>query len=740
MSTEGLGARLRQLFLQELDEHVREAQRELLALEREGPGADRAALLQSVFRRAHSLKGAAAAVSLPAVEGTCHRVEEVLAGARAGAPLQGEPLDAVIGAFDALAEAGARLREGASVDPVLRSPCDALDRALTAMRAPTPIDAPPPSEEPRVPSVAAPSLSVARVDPVVRVPGAQLDRLMSHLGEASVARQRLRTRAERVAAVREDVAALRATWARAARPLRGASAKGGIPARLLSTVEQTRTALRKIEQDVERLGVSLAQGHAALDQLARPLEEGIRALRLVPFAELEDSLARVVRDVARRAGKEAVLALEGREVSIDRAVLESLRDPMLHLVRNAVDHGLEGPEERRRLGKPTTGKVVVAAALNGGRVEISVVDDGRGLDLGAVRQQASRRGLPLGAEPSDLVALLFLPGFSTRRDVTEISGRGVGLDVVKARVEAMHGTVAATSEPGAGTAFTLRLPWSPFGLRALVVRAGGQHLAVVAASVTGLLRVTPADVVRIGPRAGIRHAESVLPLARLTAALGLPEATEATEAPSPKTPAIVVAGAAGEAVFLVDALVGEQDILVQSLGPRLTAVPHFAGASVLEDGSIALVLSAGDLVRSALASPHEAPFLAPKPARAALRVVLADDTATRRALVKAALERAGYSVTAASDGLEAWAQLSRAGADALVTDVEMPRMDGFTLTERVRASKALRELPIVLLSGLTSEQAKARGAAAGADAYVSASALQPERLLAVLDDLLGGSP
>jgi two-component system chemotaxis sensor kinase CheA len=548
---------------------------------------------------------------------------------------------------------------------------------------------------------------------------------------------------EEVATIKDMVGRWKADWDRVARtldkligPEKSATSPGGaFPRRLSQVLLQTGDHLHRLDRDLERLAKAMTTDARQLGQVARPLDAEVRRVRMLPFAEACQGLDRLVRDLAQAGGKEVELVVEGGSVELDRPVLEGLKDPLRHLVRNAVDHGVETPERRRAAGKPPAARVTITASLRGAQVEVVVADDGRGLDLDALREQARKRKLPETADERELARLVFLPGLSTAPIITDVSGRGVGLDVVKSRLEALHGVVDLSSAAGQGTRFTLTVPLTLSTLRAVLVAAGGQTFAFAGTNVQKLVRAGPGDLRSVAGRTMLALGGTPLPLASLAEVLGLGGRPPARE--GEKTPALVVAAGEKRMAFAVDEFLAEQEIVIKGLGARVRRLRHVSGATLLPSGRIALVLNAANLVRTALGRPPSAAPAAPAasaPARKRLLVV--DDSVTTRTLEKSILEAAGYEVTAAADGEAAWQLLHEQGADLLVSDVEMPRMDGFALTAAVRASKRFRGLPVVLVTARESEADKARGIEVGADAYLGKSAFDQRNLLETIAQLL----
>jgi two-component system chemotaxis sensor kinase CheA len=406
-------------------------------------------------------------------------------------------------------------------------------------------------------------------------------------------------------------------------------------------------------------------------------------------------------------------------------------------VRNAIDHGIEPIEARRAAGKAELGRVTISAVLRGPRVEVTIADDGRGLDLGAIGEQLRRRETDLPDDARELARTIFLPGLSTSRSVTQLSGRGVGLDVVKTRLETMRGTVEIDHAPGRGTKFILSLPLTLSSVRAILARAGGQVFAFDTTSVRRVLRVAAEDIRSIEAREVIQTDEGPVGVATLSELLNLPPRPIASE--DSGMPAIVLASEGHQAAFVVDEFLAEREVLLRALGPRLKQIEHVTGATLLPEGLIALILNASSLIARVRGLPMRmgvARAIAAEPAAARKRLLVVDDSVTIRTLEKSILEAAGYEVLAAADGMEAWQMLLEKGADLVVSDVEMPRMDGFTLTEAIRGSKRFRTLPVILVTAMEREADKARGLAVGADAYRVKSAFDQKDLLDTIAQFL----
>jgi two-component system chemotaxis sensor kinase CheA len=509
------------------------------------------------------------------------------------------------------------------------------------------------------------------------------------------------------------------------------------PVRLDGALSRIQTAVRALKSQLDRAVSSEIQDARVLRQAAVPLDEAVHRLRMFPFGEACEGLARAARDVAKATGVSVELAIEGGEVELDRAILDGLRAPLLHLVRNAVHHGVEPPAERTRAGKPPTARITVAARLRGAQVDVTVDDDGRGLDLDAIRGALRRRGLAEPADPQELARAIFQPGFSTAAEVTAISGRGVGLDVVASSVGALHGTVEVTWQPGLGTRMTLGVPLTLSTIRALGVVIGGQTFAFPGTNVHKVLKLRRSDLLSIEGMPALVVGGRPIAVQPLGEVLGIARSELAAD--RAQSPAVVIASGDKRMAFLVDELIAEQELVIKSLGRRLAGLELVAGASILPSGRLGLILNAAAVIQRALA-PGEVRGMAhaltePIDTRPK-RLLVVDDVVTTRSLVKSLLEAAGYEVGTATDGADAWRALQDRGADVVVTDIEMPRMDGFELTRQIRASERFRDLPVILVTGLDSQRDKERGAQAGANAYLVKSEFDQGGLLDAIGRLL----
>ena len=483
--------------------------------------------------------------------------------------------------------------------------------------------------------------------------------------------------------------------------------------------------IAELQSELTAVSRALRDDIAHVHRITGALRSEIGRARLVPIGSLFGRFVRQGQEAARAARKTVRFETRGEAVELDTSIIEQIVDPLLHLVQNTIAHGIETPEERHACGKDATGTVTLSAAHEGGAVLVEVADDGRGIDPNRLRRRAVEQGFaPADAELDDNAALdlVFLPGFSTASAVTTAAGRGVGLDVVRTNVRRLNGEVEVRSVVGEGTRFTLRLPLTLLVSEALMITVGDERMAVPLNAAQLVTEVRPDDV-RPGPRGeAIVVGDDLVDLVPLSSILGLERLPQRA-----RRPVIVVRGAGRTLAVEVDEILHKQEIVVKPLGAFLQGVGPYGGASVGADGRVTLVLDAGALVETAAGAATAARGAA----RAARsrgnavadagrpRVLLVDDSVSVRKFVGQMLEKAGFDVTTAADGADAMVRLAEAAFDVLVTDLEMPRVNGYELIEDVRRRAATRELPVIVLTTRAGDKHVALAKSLGVEHYVT---------------------
>jgi two-component system, chemotaxis family, sensor kinase CheA len=657
----GANTELTDLFRDEATQRLNQMDAALLAVE---SGEQDAESVGSLFRHAHTIKGAAAMLGFDDIAALGHAAEDVLAVVRDTADFPPDLATLLLRVTAAL-----RALVGGAAEPI-----DDLVSDLAASRAALPVDQAAPEQ---APAQDAPEVRVPQRVPHdagarqgLRVPAEKLDHLLDVTGEIMEYRSRLTHQLGKV--------------------------------RLLS----------------ENVSDTLGSG----GRLLAELRDTAFGMRMLPLSVITGPLPRAVRDLARATGKEVDFAVTGADTELDRVILESLAEPLTHLLRNAVVHGIEAPAERERAGKPARGRVELRAVPRGSMAEIIVADDGRG---------ASPDAIEAAGPEGSLTSVLAEPGYSTAREVTDLAGRGVGLDAVKAYVNGLGGTLQITSEPGRGMNVVLLLPLGLALTQVLLFERAGEVYGLPLGAVEEVVQVTETLTLQGQPTVEVRGRS--LPVADIAAILG------AVAPPlGDGSPAIVVSAGGRRAVAACDALLGAEEVVVKPLGPVLEHLADYIGAAILGDGRIVLLVLAATLAREAApAVKAPGPQAAPQTS-AAPKILVVEDAFTVRELQRSILEAAGYPIVTARDGRDALSVLDRDSQIALVvTDIEMPELDGIELTRAIRANAARSSLPVVIVTSRGSEDDMRRGIEAGADAYMAKSGFDQQTLLATVERLVG---
>ncbi|HEY0735757.1 MAG TPA: hybrid sensor histidine kinase/response regulator [Herpetosiphonaceae bacterium] len=786
-------------FREETVDNVRVIAEGLLALE--SNPTDRATI-DGVFRAAHTIKGSARLLGFAAAANVAHAMESLLGALRAGtltiSPALNDLLLQANDAMQALAIAAseqrvldldtgdliAQLEQAASGDAAT---FDASPDPDPPGDAPVPVEA---VEESIVIEPAAPALtngsehrpaavvptngngsnhapaavvpangngseapiavasSLAGVAPAsnprvqratVRVRVDRLDRLLAVAGELMVGQQEDSLHLQSLQTLTMLIAQQQRTLQTLESELRHVRMSPSQRQSVTHRLNELQGRESELSQIVRTQHDAYTRRSAAQTLLIDELEAEVFAARLVPVATIFATLPRAVRELARSLNKQVELELGGEETEADRKVLDALSDPLLHMVRNALDHGLESVEERTAAGKPPTGRLVVAATAEHGQIRIAVTDDGRGMDPAKLRAAAVRKGLideQSAALLNDVetLDLIFMPGFSMSPIITDVSGRGVGMDVVRSRMVELGGQVIVESEVGRGTTIALVLPVSLMTSQVLLVEAGNQLWALPSRSCQSLLRLDREEIHRVEGQPLLKIDGKMVPLVSLADLLDLPQDTGTLA----RDHAILL-GASRPIAMLVDRMVDEREVVVKPLGPLFPDHPLVSGIAPLPNGSLAVVLSAQGLITRTRRA--RATRMTPKPVARSHRLLITDDSFTTRELLRSILQSAGYNVTTAVDGQDALDKLRADNQfDLVVSDVEMPRLDGFGLTSSIRSDPELTHIPVIIVTSLHSDEHKRQGIVAGAQAYIVKSQFDQSNLLSAVRDLLGAGP
>ncbi|MFZ4635775.1 MAG: hybrid sensor histidine kinase/response regulator [Pirellulales bacterium] len=726
--------------------------------------------VESMMRAAHSLKGAARIVGLDPAVRVAHSLEDVFVAAGKGTfRVQPRHADRLLGGVDFLSSIS-------KADDALEPTSDWAARAeqlvaeLTTMlaeqEAPVTTAAEVPAAEvvapipsgtlqtatPAIPQTASQPLPAAAVsaapprggeqaDRVVRVSADSLTRLVGLAGESLVETRQLRPFVDALLQLRaSDVDLCDAISAVDEKLKSGDVAVPAAITAMLTTIRERADAnLATLTRHVEDFE-SFARRN---EDLSNRLHHEVIVSRMRPLADGIRGFPRLVRDVARTLGKQVRFEVKGDQTGVDRDILDKLEAPLSHLIRNALDHGVEMPADREAAGKSAAGTIRLEARHRAGMLQITLTDDGRGIDTEHLRAKAVTRGLVARQVADQLTELellefLFLPGFSTKDQVTEISGRGVGLDVVQSMVKSVGGSVRVATQPGRQTVFTLQLPITMSVIRALLVQIGGEPYAFPLTRIDQILFCKAGD---------IRTVEGRQYFDRDGVSIGLVMAAQILEAaaalPADPMPVVVISDRGQQFGMIVDAFLGERDLEVRPLDLRLGKVPDVNSASLLENGDPVLIVDVEDLVRSIdnvlmgrRLSRVEFERMAEQ-ARQRKRILVVDDSITVRELERQLLHARGFAVDVAVDGMDGWNAIRGTHYDLIVTDVDMPRMDGIGLVTLIKADPTRREIPVVIVSYKDREEDRLRGLDAGANRYLTKSSFHDETFVDTIIDLIG---
>ncbi len=689
------------IFIREAEEHLESLRKGILSLEKEGLSEEQ---LNELLRSAHTLKGSANMVDLVELAGVAHRLEDLLKNLQSGEQeFSSDLVDVLLVATDAIEALMAQAQSSGGISVNVDTVVKALESgALDATQD----------------EANAPDYQGTERRTSVRASVERLDQLVNRMGEILLSQKAMTARQAQMTTLLQELDSSMGSLQ--------ASDDG-------SSLQSLRGNMVALISDFERDRLQL--GYQAEDVYQRTME-----LRLLPLATITDEFERSLRNLARNLKKEVNFTVKGQEVELDRNMLDAVKPILLHVLNNAIDHGIEEPETRVRLGKLKAGQISLEARYEGSFVQITIRDDGQGLNPEKIRETAIKRGV-LSADDaaamSDeaVIYLVFEPGFSTREFITDVSGRGVGLDVVKSNLDQIKGNLTLHSEVGSGTELLLRLPLSMAIFTGLLVECCGETYVFPQHYVAEVLRISPRDVLEEMGREVIRLRETSIPLSSLSRLLEVDASTRVSE----RLTVLVLSFREQCMALLVDRTLGLQDVVVKDLGCQLKSLDYFSGSTILGDGNPALILSVADLFAAnqgrqklQLLQAYE------KEQQKALRgrVLVVDDSITTRTMEKNILETNHYEVVVAVSGFDALEKLETGRFDLMVSDVEMPGMTGFELTQKVRLRDDSRDMPVIIVSSLASDEDRRQGMEAGAQAYIVKGNFQQGILLETVETLI----
>lgn len=739
---------LMETFREDAGERLRLLSQAVVELEADGGTETAQSQLEVFYREIHSLKGASGAVEQTQMEAICQNVESVLAALKRG------ELKLTPEVVDALSESVDRLQAALTGEPEAAEPTAELVERLSGLASVAP-----PKKGKRAAKAALPASAAAAASPTVEPkappgpmangPGAPEQRVTADSVRVSMAKlESIMLQAEEFISIKlssaqrsqalQDVRSRLDTWKRELYQARVAGDKGKIE----EFLDWNSSLVDGLVADLRMLTRATEDERRTIGPMVDELLDSAKQVLMLPVSSLLSSFPKMVRDLARTNGKEVDLAVQGADIEIDKRIIENLKDPLTHILRNCVDHGIEAPDARRASGKPARGRIsIVVSQLENNNIELRVSDDGAGVDMERLRSVVQLEGVHSQKQldemdDAELLRLAFASGVSTSQQVSTVSGRGLGLAIVEQKIRQLGGSVTMETEAGLGTLFRMHVPATLATARGILAQVSDWMFVVPVVGVDRVVRVPRADVRMMENRETIQVEGRTLPLVRMNEVLDLPMKPQ--RATSDYIQALVLGSGDGRIAFAVDQVADEQEVLVKTLGPQLIRVRNIAGVTVIGSGKVVPILNAVDLLQSAVAKPARGrrPSAEAGDGGARKAVLIVEDSITSRMLLKNVLEAAGYYVRPTVDGVDALTALREEQFDLVVSDIEMPRMDGFELTKKIRSDAQLARIPVLLVTALESQEDRERGLDAGANAYLPKSSFTQGTLLKAARSLL----
>ena len=764
------------IFKAETEEHLTKLDNGLVELEKQ---PDNIELASSLNREVHTLKGAARVFGFYDIQDIAHRIEDIFEGvAGKRAVFNSSMAEGIFKGLDAIRAILEKIVQekkiDAEVDVDASDICRELEEciyAAQAVRTRRKRERGPKREKETAETQAkdvqekgnqereqegrkapdkvvgctseavVPHLS-AQTEEYIRVPMSRVDKLLYLVGEVVINKMKasaMSAQAKKLSKLSREAQKSISSLSEAVK--KEFSPQGGEVTKWLSQSEAQMQRLRERTQELYD-HVSTEAFH--LDPVIDELQAKIKEIKMLPLSTIFEGFPRMVRDIASQQGKEVNLAISGEENQLDKKVLEGIKTSLIHILRNCIDHGIEEPEVRVALGKPRDGMIKVSASHEGDNVVITVEDDGRGMDIAKIKETALKKRLLSNHDldamsDKEVMNIVFMNGYSTSPIVTDVSGRGMGLDIVRRDITNLKGRVILDTEKNRGTKFTLVLPLTIAIIQVLLVKVQNMLFALPIFSITESVKVSRDDLSVIGGRMAIQFREHIVPLVRLNQVLGLPAAGY-EEGKAKEEMLVVMSTSLDSRVgFIVDEMAGEGEVFIKSLGKHLGKVKNVSGAIIMPTGEVVVVLDIADLMaHSALGLPRVAGKKStPKAKHKEKRILVVEDAFSTRELEKSILETHGYLVDTAVDGLDALDRMVDNQYDLIVSDVQMPRMDGFELCRTLKNNEGYKDIPVVMVTALQKEEDKRRGIEVGAAAYIVKSAFEQTNLLDTIERLVG---
>jgi chemotaxis protein histidine kinase CheA len=739
------------LFKAEAEEHLIKLENGVVELEKQPGNIE---LVRGLNREVHTLKGAARVFGFREIQDIAHRIEDVFEEVACKRVVFSSFMaEKIFKGLDAIRAILEKIVQEKEIDIDASGLCSDLKACIAAKQnIGTPGESAPERQEEgenaradhvgRFHEAAVPPLPSASVDGYIRVPLSRVDKLLYLVGEAVISKMKSSAKiaeAKRLSKLSKEVQKSISSLSDVIK--NEFSPQNGEVTKLLS---QCDVQVQNLREETLRLYDHVSAETFHLDPVIDELQAKIKEIKMLPVSTIFEGFPRMVRDIASQQGKEVNLVISGEETELDKKVMEGIKTSLIHILRNCIDHGIEEPDVRVALGKPRYGTIKVSAFHEGDNVVITVEDDGRGIDIDQIKETALKKRLASshdfeGMTDKEVLNIVFMNGYSTSPIVTDVSGRGMGLDIVKRDITNLKGRVILETQKNRETKFTLVLPLTIAIIQVLLVKVQNMLFALPVLSITESLKVNMEAVSTIEGRMAIPFREKIVPLVRLDEVLGLPPARDEEEKVQKAMLVVIVTSLDRRVGFIVDEIVREEEVFIKSLGKHLGKVKNVSGATIMATGEVVVVLDVEDLMTHSTLSPQPVTGkgTAPKVKHKEKRILVVEDAFSTRELEKSILETHGYLVDTAVDGLDALNRMTTNKYDLIVSDIEMPRMDGFELCRTLKKNEGYRDIPFVMVTALQKEEDKRRGIEVGAAAYIVKSAFDQTNLLDTIERLVG---
>lgn len=753
--------RIQATFRIEAEEHLKAFSVQMNELEKVGTREGRAGVIETMFREVHSLKGAARSVGRKEIESVCQPLESLFSLLKSQ---EFELTPAMIDLFYAASDFLLKLisREGKGQlqveQPHLNSLVQQIEMFVPGMQnngiSNEQIQPVPLNQVEELNDLSAVMIQVEDVlkntrpsgSEAVRIPISKLNPLLLQAEEFIQSKIAFHQLAKEVKVILEEIS----DWKSESQKTKGRKVIPGV-GHWNDLLAGNELRLSNLESHLAKVTQAMEKEGFVFERMVDDHLDAMKHILLLPVSTLTHSFPTMVREISHNLRKEIDFTITGSELEIDKRILEELKDPIIHLIRNSIDHGIESPEDRKLLNKPTRGSISLSfVAKESGMVEMSVTDDGSGIEEEKVLKAAFRSGkvtreVAEKLNREEILSFIYHSGLSTSSIITDLSGHGLGLSILREKVEKLSGSLTMETEVNRGTTFRILLPMTLSTFRGIMVSLGEFTYIIPTSNVKMVVRVLEDEIKTVENHETIRIGDDILPLVSLADALGIPGKGNGKSGEGLNEPIgpeylriVVLTYAEKHLAFRVDDVLEEQQVLVKGLGKMLNRVRNISGATILGSGKIVPVLNIADLMISgSMVSVSKKVRLNDEPVMIqAGKILIAEDSITSRTLLKNILESAGYQVTTAVDGLDAFTKARIQDFDLLVSDVDMPRMNGFELTLKIKNDNKLNEIPVILVTALESREDREKGIEVGADAYIVKSSFDQGNLLEVIKKLI----